>query len=78
MKIEHHVEQGQIERVRKIKRERDAAAVREHLGQVHAPCRNGHNLMPVLIDAVQASCTLGEISDVYREVFGVYRDPAWL
>lgn len=78
LKIEHHVEQGQIERVRKMKRERDAAAVREHLGRVHAACRNGQNLMPVLIDAVQAYCTLGEISDVYREVFGVYRDPAWL
>lgn len=78
LKIDHQVEQGQIERVRKIKRERDAAAVREHLGRVHAACRNGQNLMPVLIDAVQAYCTLGEISDVYREVFGVYRDPAWL
>lgn len=78
LKIDHQVEQGQIERVRKIKRERDAAAVREHLGRVHAACRNGQNLMPVLIDAVQAYCTLGEISDIYREVFGVYRDPAWL
>jgi len=78
LKIEHHVEEGQIERVRKVKRERDAAEVREHLGRVHATCRNGQNLMPVLIDAVKAHCTLGEISDVYREVFGVYRDPAWL
>jgi methylmalonyl-CoA mutase N-terminal domain/subunit len=78
LKIAHHVEEGQIERVRKIKRDRDAAAVREHMGRVHAACRNGTNLMPVLIDAVTAHCTLGEISDVYREVFGVYRDPAWL
>jgi methylmalonyl-CoA mutase N-terminal domain/subunit len=52
--------------------------VREHLGRVHAACRNGQNLMPVLIDAVKVHCTLGEISDVYRDVFGVYRDPAWL
>jgi hypothetical protein len=27
---------------------------------------------------VRAMCTLGEIYDVYRDVFGVYRDPAWL
>jgi methylmalonyl-CoA mutase N-terminal domain/subunit len=78
LKIEHVVERSQVERVRKIKRERDATAVQEHLGRVHAACRNGENLMPHLIDAVKAYCTLGEISDVYRDVFGVYRDPAWL
>jgi methylmalonyl-CoA mutase, N-terminal domain len=78
LKIHHHVEEGQIDRVRRIKRERDAGVVREHLGRVHAACRNGQNLMPVLIDAVKVYCTLGEISDVYRDVFGVYRDPAWL
>jgi methylmalonyl-CoA mutase N-terminal domain/subunit len=31
--------------------------------------------MPVLLDAGRAGCTLGEICDVYREVFGEYRDP---
>ena len=78
LKIGHTVESNQVERVRKIKRTRDAGVVREHLGRVHAACRNGTNLMPVLIDAVKVNCTLGEISDIYREVFGVYRDPAWL
>jgi len=78
LKIDHSVEGNQVERVRKIKRTRDAGAVREHLGRVHAACRNGTNLMPVLIEAVKEHCTLGEISDVYRDVFGVYRDPAWL
>ena len=78
LKIDHTVESSQVERVRKIKRTRDAGAVREHLGRVHAACRNGANLMPVLIDATKVHCTLGEISDIYREVFGVYRDPAWL
>ena len=31
-----------------------------------------------LVAAVKAMCTVGEISDVYREAFGQYRDPAWL
>ena len=31
--------------------------------------------MPVLVDAVKASATLGEIADVYREAFGRYREP---
>ena len=78
LKIEPEVERSQIERVKKIKTERNQTAVSEHLGRVHAAARNGTNLMPPLIEAVKASCTLGEISDVYRDVFGVYRDPAWL
>ncbi len=78
LKIEPEVERSQIERVKKIKAERNQTMVSEHLGRVHAAARNGTNLMPPLIEAVKASCTLGEISDVYRDVFGVYRDPAWL
>ena len=38
-------------------------------------CRSGGNVMPVLIDAVKDYVSLGEISDVYREVFGLYREP---
>ena len=78
LKIEPEVERGQIERVKKIKKERNQAVVTEHLGRIHAAARNGTNLMPPLIDAVKEYCTLGEISDIYRDVFGVYRDPAWL
>jgi methylmalonyl-CoA mutase, N-terminal domain len=78
LKINQEVERGQVECVRRIKRERAQVEVREQLGRVHAAARNGENLMPHLIEAVKAYCTLGEISDVYREVFGVYRDPAWL
>jgi methylmalonyl-CoA mutase N-terminal domain/subunit len=78
LRIEHTVEERQIERVRKVKRERDSGKAREMLGRVHGAARNGDNLMPHLIEAVKNQVTLGEISDVYREVFGVYRDPAWL
>lgn len=78
LKIDHDVEERQVERVRKVKRERDSGKAREMLGRVHAAARNGDNLMPHLIEAVKNHVTLGEISDVYREVFGVYRDPAWL
>jgi methylmalonyl-CoA mutase N-terminal domain/subunit len=78
LKIDHDVEERQVERVRKVKRERDGGKAREMLGRVHAAARNGDNLMPHLIEAVKNHVTLGEISDVYREVFGIYRDPAWL
>ncbi len=78
LKIDSGVERSQIAQVKQVKQERDSVRVEEHLGRVHAAARNGQNLMPVLIDAVKAYCTVGEISDVYREVFGVYQDPAWL
>ena len=41
-------------------------------------CKEGTNVMPVLIDAVDTGVTLGEVSDIYREVFGVYTDPGML
>ncbi len=78
LKIDPEIERRQVAQVRTVKQERDADAASARLGRVHAAARNGDNLMPVLIDAVKADCTIGEISDVYRDVFGVYRDPAWL
>jgi len=51
------------------------ANVDRRLKQVAATCRNGQNLMPVLLDAVIEYPSLGEISDVYRQVFGLYREP---
>jgi methylmalonyl-CoA mutase N-terminal domain/subunit len=75
LRIDESVEREQIERVRRRKAARDRARVERRLKQVAEACRNGENLMPVLIDAVKDSVSLGEISDVYREVFGVYREP---
>jgi methylmalonyl-CoA mutase N-terminal domain/subunit len=78
LRVPLEVEARQADRVRRVKRERNAAAAREALGRVRAAAASGENLMPALIAAVKALCTVGEIADVYREVFGVYRDPAWL
>jgi methylmalonyl-CoA mutase N-terminal domain/subunit len=78
LKIDPQVEKQQVEQMRRVKRERNQAAAREKLARVRTAARNGENLMPPIIDAVKSYCTVGEISDVFREVFGVYRDPAWL
>ena len=64
--------------VRRVKRERDGAAARAALRRVRDAAESGENLMPPLVAAVKALCTVGEVSDVYREAFGQYRDPAWL
>jgi len=78
LRISPEVEKEQAEKVRRRKRARDGARVRAALAEVREAARGERNLMPPLVAAVKEECTVGEISDVYRDVFGVYRDPAWI
>jgi methylmalonyl-CoA mutase N-terminal domain/subunit len=78
LRVPLEVEARQADRVRRVKRERDATAACAALDRVREAARSGENLMPPLVAAVKARCTLGEIADLYREAFGQYRDPAWL
>jgi methylmalonyl-CoA mutase, N-terminal domain len=78
LRVPLEVEAQQADRVRRVKRERNAAVARDALARVREAATSGENLMPPLVAAVKAMVTLGEISDVYRDVFGRYRDPAWL
>ena len=75
LKIDDAIEREQVERVGQVKAARDAAKVERRLKQLAEVCRNGGNVMPVLVDAVKDYVSLGEISDVYRQVFGLYREP---
>jgi methylmalonyl-CoA mutase, N-terminal domain len=61
--------------VGRLKASRDMAKVERRLKQLADACRGGHNVMPVLVDAVKDYVSLGEVSDVYRQVFGLYREP---
>jgi len=74
LKVHEEVQVAQIERLRQVKAGRDAKAVAAALGGVERAAREGSNVMPPIIAAVKAYGTLGEISDVCRKVFGVYRD----
>jgi methylmalonyl-CoA mutase, N-terminal domain len=74
LKIDERVAEEQIERLKKVKAERNAAAVSKALARVEAACRGTDNLMPPVLDAVKAYATLGEISDVFRKVWGQYRE----
>ena len=75
LKIDPEVERSQIERIRAHRQAREARAAAGALERIRAACRGDDNLMPVLLDAGRAGCTLGEICDVYRTEFGAYRDP---
>jgi methylmalonyl-CoA mutase N-terminal domain/subunit len=46
--------------------------------EIERACVENRNVVPVLIDAVDAGVTLGEVSDIYRKVFGTYSDPGML
>ena len=74
LKIDERVAEEQVERLEKVKAERNAAAVSAALARVEAACRGTDNLMPPVLEAVKAYATLGEISDVFRKVWGQYRE----
>ncbi|MBL8784333.1 MAG: methylmalonyl-CoA mutase family protein [Deltaproteobacteria bacterium] len=78
LKIDPEVERAQKAHVTRLKAERDSARAAAALDAVRRACRGTDNLMPPIIDAVKADVTLGEICDVFREVFGVYRDPVFV
>ena len=78
LKIDFAAEKKQIERIVAFKQKRDATRWASSIAAVEAACREGRNVVPVLIDAVDAGVTLGEVSDIYRKVFGVYTDPGMI
>jgi methylmalonyl-CoA mutase N-terminal domain/subunit len=69
-------ERRQIERLNRVRRERDNQAVEERLAALEDAARGDANLMYPILDAVRAYATLGEIMAVFRQVFGEYREPA--
>ena len=78
LKISLDIESEQRERVVSARADRDDQRASRALTGVREAAAGSDNLMPPIIDAVRASCTVGEISDVFRDVFGVYGDPAWV
>ncbi len=82
-KIETHkvpleLEQNRIEQFRGFLSRRSESEVRQSLVSLKESCKTTENVMPILIEAVSKGVTLGEVCDVYREVFGVYTDPGFI
>jgi methylmalonyl-CoA mutase N-terminal domain/subunit len=75
LEIDEAVEKKQIARLKKLQRERDNRKVKEALEKVRQVAQSSENVMPALIEAVKAYATVGEISDVFRSIFGEYREP---
>ncbi|HOW57210.1 MAG TPA: methylmalonyl-CoA mutase family protein [Smithellaceae bacterium] len=73
--IDEQVGEEQIKRLKDVKRKRDNRAAAQSLNDIRNACKKGDNVMPYCIAAVKNLASLQEICDVYREVYGEYRDP---
>ena len=69
-------ERAHLERLNRVRRERDRSAVKRSLENLRRVAEGTENTMPAIIEAVKAYATLGEIMDVFRVVFGEYMEPA--
>jgi methylmalonyl-CoA mutase N-terminal domain/subunit len=75
LKVDPEVQRKQIERLRRIKAERDNVAVKEALDWLRSAAENNENVMPPILEAVKAYASVGEIMGVLKEVYGTYKKP---
>jgi methylmalonyl-CoA mutase N-terminal domain/subunit len=76
LQIDETVAAGQAARLRKLRAERSGDEVERRLLALRKASAREENLMPLILDAVKAYATLGEICDAMRAVFGVYEEVA--
>ncbi len=74
LEIDESVERDQVERLRDVKRRRDAAAVQARLAALRKAAAGTDNLLPHLLEAARVRATVGEISEALTKVFGEYRE----
>ena len=75
LKISAEVERAQSQRLADFRKQRDADKATKTLDDLRAGCRSDDNLVPLIMDAVRADATLGEICGAMKDVFGIYREP---
>ncbi|MBN1485472.1 MAG: methylmalonyl-CoA mutase family protein, partial [Chloroflexia bacterium] len=78
LRVDKESEQRHLERLARVRRERDNERVGETLAALERAAQGTENTMPYIIEAVRAYATLGEICDVFRKVFGEYRQAGFM
>jgi methylmalonyl-CoA mutase, N-terminal domain len=73
-RIDEALERKQVERVRALRARRDQGECQAALAKIKERAAGGGNLVPLVIEAVEKNCTVGEISNALREVFGEHRE----
>jgi methylmalonyl-CoA mutase N-terminal domain/subunit len=74
LRVDPEVAKQQTERLRRVRKERDATLAKRCLAQLEEVARGSENTLPVTLECVEAYCTLGEMCDVFRRVFGEQRE----
>ena len=74
MKVDPALEAEQVERLRAFRARRNSTLARQAVDALREAARGKDNLMPLILGAVKAEATLGEVSDALRDVFGEYRE----
>ncbi|MCK4756684.1 methylmalonyl-CoA mutase family protein [candidate division WOR-3 bacterium] len=75
LKISKEVERDQVKLLKKVKKERNNAKVKETLKRLRTAAANDENLMPKILDCVKEYATLGEMCNTLKEEFGEYHEP---
>jgi methylmalonyl-CoA mutase N-terminal domain/subunit len=65
----------QIDQLKELKKTRDSKAVKESLKALEKASKGTENVMPYLVDCCKCYATVGEMANVFRHVFGEYREP---
>lgn len=73
LKVDDNIRNVQSDRLKELRNRRDKQKAQNCLDNVAQAAKSNTNLMPVVIDAVENNCTLGEIADTLRRVFGEYK-----
>lgn len=68
----------QVARLSDVRTTRDQARAAAALNALREACAHDQNTMPALLECAHAYCTLGEMTDVMREVFGLYQEPLYI
>ncbi len=73
-RVDEAAQSAQMERLRAVRQRRDGTSVKRTLAALEVAARGSENLMPLLVEAVDASASLGEIAGTLVAVFGEYRE----
>jgi methylmalonyl-CoA mutase N-terminal domain/subunit len=71
--VDDSIRQIQTEKLASLRKRRNPARCDSILQDLNDKAASGENIMPVVVEAVEHFCTLGEIADTLREVFGEYK-----
>ena len=78
LRIDERVEKEQVARLKKLRETRDNTRVRQTLDRLREAAHGSENLMPHFIDCAKAYCSIGEMIQVLREVYGTWtEDPVF-